>query len=189
MYLKNASVIEVLPKITTVVFDKTGTLTYNQKNNIDYKGDVLTTNQKMYVKTVLRASNHPLSRMLYNYLEDADVSELNAFEEIVGKGLKAEVNGQNIKLGSSSFVEAKAAQKEETAVYVSINDVVKGKFVFRNSYRDGVVKMFEVLSQHKNLVILSGDNEGEKQYLIQIIPSKPHLPIRSIVNKVQKLFL
>src|SRR5690606_31595630 len=62
-YLKNAGVIEQLAKANAVVFDKTGTITSNKKNNIDYEGIELTLEEEKLLKTTLRSSNHPLSRI------------------------------------------------------------------------------------------------------------------------------
>ena len=38
LYLKNATVIEQLSKVNTIVFDKTGTITTNKKTSITYEG-------------------------------------------------------------------------------------------------------------------------------------------------------
>src|SRR5690606_1160244 len=47
----------------------------------------------------------------------------------------------------------------------------KGKFVFKNQYREGVKETFDWLGKNYHLAILSGDNEGEKMYLKEILPS------------------
>ena len=57
-YLKNALVIEQLAKVDTIVFDKTGTITTNTKSNISYEGSVISEENFILIKNVLRASNH-----------------------------------------------------------------------------------------------------------------------------------
>ena len=47
---------------------------------------------------------------------------------------------------------------------------IKGKFTFRNSYREGVKQLFNSLKSNYNLAIFSGDNEGEKEYLEEYLP-------------------
>src|SRR5690606_15602915 len=61
-YLKNASVIEQLVKINTIIFDKTGTITSNKETSIVYDGTTLSIDEETLLKSTLRGSNHPLSR-------------------------------------------------------------------------------------------------------------------------------
>ncbi len=173
-YLKNATVIEQLAKIDTVIFDKTGTITANTKNSIHYNGLPLTEKEEGLLKNTLRASNHPLSRSLYALLKEHDILTLDEFEEDSGKGIHAKKDGFEIKIGSALFVNDSIIQtnREEiqTAVHVSTNNTYKGKYIFKNSYREGVEQVFSELEKHFKLAILSGDNEGEKSYLQKQLP-------------------
>ncbi len=176
VYLKNTSVIETLSKITTVVFDKTGTLTHAQKSKITYEGKQLTTAQKSIVKSVFRESNHPLSRMIYDYLKDVELYSVTHFLEIVGSGVSGTVNGEKVKLGAASFVGSEIKLANETAVYVNIGTSNLGRFVIKNSYREGMLSVFEQLKSNKYaIVVLSGDNEGEKEYLENVLPKHTQL--------------
>lgn len=170
IYLKNAVTLEVLSKVSTVVFDKTGTLTHSEQNKIQYKGTPLNAKQKELVKSTLRSSNHPLSRILYGDLNDITVLTPDYFEEKVGKGLISTINGNSIQIGSASFVGSKEVINNETSVFIKVNDKILGKYLFTNRYREGVSDVFEHLAQTKKLVVLSGDNEGEKAYLLQSLP-------------------
>ncbi|WP_298287353.1 heavy metal translocating P-type ATPase metal-binding domain-containing protein [uncultured Lutibacter sp.] len=170
-YLRNAETIENISKIDTIIFDKTGTITSSDKAQLIYKGEDLTLKELRALKTVLRASNHPLSRTLYDFLEEEPFEEspIN-FEEILGKGIEATVNNLTIKLGSSSFVNAISEKTNETSIHIKINHKIKGSFTFKNSYREGTKEVFETLAKHYKLVILSGDNDGEKPYLETLLP-------------------
>ena len=170
-YLKNSETIENISKIDTIIFDKTGTITSSDKSQLTYFGTALTDKEKSGLKSVLRASNHPLSRSLYEYLDvDTFLEKPSNFKEILGKGIEATMNSSNFKIGSSSFVEAKTEAINETSIYVKINNNFKGYFLFKNSYRDGIKEVFDDLGAHYNLVILSGDNDGEKEYLEELLP-------------------
>lgn len=175
-YIKNASVIEQLAEINTVIFDKTGTITSNKNSNAEYDGELLSNSETIVLKNSLRGSNHPLSRTLYHILEENNIVTLDTFEEHIGKGIEAKHEHINLKIGSASFVGNKTEPSVlNTTVHISSNNAYKGKYTFYNSYRKGVSKLFNQLKNHFDLVILSGDNEGERENLKKLLPAKTKL--------------
>lgn len=222
-YLKNALVIEQLAKVDTIVFDKTGTITTNKKSNIYYESSppeasglteggeqktVETDTNLIFIKNALRGSNHPLSRMLYDFLPEMKRLKIDDFEEITGKGIKVKIEGNIIQIGSSEFctpplsvlspsplVSPEASQGERnTSVHIKINDVYYGKFIFNNQYREGLENLFKNLSSTYEIMILSGDNEGERATLEQLLPKgtklifnqKPEQKLEFIKNLQEK---
>jgi Cu+-exporting ATPase len=175
LYLKNATVIEQLAKVDTIVFDKTGTITTQKKSAITQQGN-FSTDEIVVLKNALRGSNHPLSRRLYDYLPTVEKAVVEQFDEITGKGIQATINGKNIKIGSAQFVGFKDEnQLKQTNVHISIDDNYLGKFTFDNQYRDGLQQLFSKLSKKYNLKVLSGDNEGEKEALQNLLPPNVEL--------------
>jgi Cu+-exporting ATPase len=175
-YLKNASVIEQLAKINTIIFDKTGTITSNKETTINYAGAQLSSNEESLLKSTLRGSNHPLSRSLYDLLHDNNIVSLDYFEEHLGQGIEAHYKNERIKIGSAPFVGYTSDSATlNTSVHISTNNKYKGKFTFYNKYRKGLSKLFNKLKKDYDLVILSGDNAGEKDNLIKLLPPKTKL--------------
>lgn len=175
-YLKNALVIEQLAKVDTIVFDKTGTITTNKKSNISYEGKELSDENLILIKNVLRASNHPLSRMLYDFLPESKRYKINNFEEITGKGIQADIEGSQVKIGSASFVgKLEENSIQQTSVHIKINEDYCGKYIFNNQYREGLAELFEQLSHNYQIKVLSGDNEGERETLESILPKGTEL--------------
>ena len=175
-YVKNAQAIEKLGSITTAIFDKTGTITTNLENEIRYEGNELTAEQKSELKSVLRASNHTLSRKIYSEFKNEKVISISNFKEFVGKGIEATVGDNFVKVGSQSFVNHNEFQTNfDTSVHVSFNDSYMGKFTIKNKYRQGVETIFQELSSVYETAVLSGDNEGEKHFLSQILPKNTDL--------------
>ena len=175
-YLKNAGVIEQLAKADAVIFDKTGTITSNKKSSIVYEGIHLTAEEEAMLKNTLRASNHPLSRTLYDLLAEYDISPPEEFLEIPGKGMEALHRQQAMKVGSATFVgNDSLAASLNTSVHISANNEYKGRYIFHNEYREGVAALFAEFAPQYHLSILSGDNEGEKERLNDLLPPKTEM--------------
>ena len=175
LYLKNATVIEQMAKIDTLVFDKTGTITTNKKSLIVFEGEPLNDREVTALKNLLRGSNHPLSRRLYDFLPMQDIVPTYDFEEITGQGIQGRVGECFMKIGSAHFVGKELAPSFQTNVHISINGIYKGKYVFNNQYREGLEELFETLSKNYKLKILSGDNEGEREALTKLLPKGTEL--------------
>ncbi|MBT8263529.1 MAG: heavy metal translocating P-type ATPase metal-binding domain-containing protein [Bacteroidia bacterium] len=176
-YVKEASVIEKMASIDTVVFDKTGTLTSGNGSSMTYEGIALTQEEEEILTSTLRASNHPLSRSLYEMLDVHNIKTLDAFEEHAGEGMTASVDNQLIKIGSYNFVSEGSGLDDrpfesidKTAVHISSNNLYKGCYIFQNEYRDGMNEVMDQLSEDKELIVLSGDNDGDRERLSRLIP-------------------
>ncbi len=174
-YLKNTHVIEAITKIDTIVFDKTGTITSNKNSDIQYIGDEISKKNLIKIKSVLRASNHPLSRTLYESLKFDEEKDIDNFKEDLGKGLSGIIDQTKIKLGSATYVGCNDNFKNQTSIYIKINDDIKGKYIFQNKYRIGLNSVFNTLKKHFRISVLSGDNEGEKENILNILPSDSHI--------------
>lgn len=177
LYVKNTVVVEQMAKVDTLVFDKTGTITSSVSAGIYYKGLDLTKEEKNAIRNIVRGSNHPLSRRLYEFLPVSKVETPSLFEELKGMGITGVVANKKYEVGSPLYLQVvKQNSVNETAVHVQVDGVYKGKFVFENHYRKELTEIFYKLEElNYNLVVLSGDNDGEEEILRELLPKKTAL--------------
>ncbi|QDP85066.1 HAD-IC family P-type ATPase [Chryseobacterium sp. SNU WT5] len=169
-YVKDTLTIEKLSKIDTLVFDKTGTITHNKKATILFEGPEMQEFDLKNLKSLLKNSNHPLSKSLYDFLEiDDEYFLIENFVETAGKGYFATLRGKSYKIGSASFT-GQPSKNLETAVYISCENHFLGKYIFTNEYRENTSGMFSELKDYQ-LNILSGDNSSEEDYLKKLVPT------------------
>ena len=169
-YVKDTLTIEKLAKIDTLVFDKTGTITHNKKATIQFEGDEIPEFDLKNLKSLLKNSNHPLSKSLYHFLEiEEDYFPIENFVETAGKGYVGNVRGKTYKIGSATFI-GQTSKNLETAVYVSRDDAFLGKYIFTNEYRNNMSDMFSELKEYP-INILSGDNSSEEASLKTLAPN------------------
>ncbi len=192
LYLKNASVIESLAAVDTVVFDKTGTLTKNHAANVEYEGTPLTSKELYAVKAVAMQSAHPLSKAIAGTITAGSNIHLTVtdFKEFSGKGIRALVNGIPVKLGNAPFINEDKnllpVYESGAHVHVVLNNIYMGKFKIANQYREGLQAMSKELDrQQYEQHILSGDNAAEKNNLEKIFGSST--PIKFGQQPQQKL--
>ena len=179
LYLKNAGVIESLAKINTVVFDKTGTLTQNKSSLVSYEGTPLTEKEIVAVKNITRQSAHPLSKIITAWLQIGSMrmEPVQHFKEYAGKGMEATVNDVNVKMGSASFINqfnnGFVTYDTGTHVHVMMNNVHMGRFNISNQYRSGINELVKQLgNENFDCFVLSGDNDSEKENLLNIFGKK-----------------
>ena len=180
LYCKNASVIEAIHKIDTIVFDKTGTLTNHDDTHLEYVGIALTKNEMVAVKSVTRESLHPLSKMITQFLllQVADSISFQKIENFVGKGVKASCDDLEIIIGSVTFLKSNEIVMEAgieenlegSLVCLAIDGKYKGSFKINHTYRNGIGAMMNTLQTNGyQLHLLSGDHPTEKKHLMQIL--------------------
>ncbi len=175
-FLKNALVIEQLEKVDTIVFDKTGTITSTRSAQIYYEGEILEDNKLRIIKEMLRTSNHPLSRMLYDFLPLTASVKLDSFTEVPGSGMEGQYNSISVKVGSDAFVgNFFKSELLQTTVGIQIDGIFMGRYIFKNEYRKDISQLFTELSRNYKIKLLSGDNDGERATLEKILPANTEM--------------
>jgi Cu+-exporting ATPase len=172
-YIKNTLVIEAIASINTIVFDKTGTLTLNNESEVLYEGVTLNNNEKAMVKTLAEQSVHPISKLISSYLLSTPHQlSIKDFKEATGKGIEATIQDVIVKIGSAQFIgnanKTTEVQPDNISkTYISINNEIKGAFIFKPKYREGLKNIIDELKTNYQLSLISGDKDTDKKNLAE----------------------
>lgn len=175
-YAKNAETIETIAKCNTIVFDKTGTITYQKKSELVFEGSILSSEEQILIRSLASQSNHPLSIAIANFLPVSKNLLCKNFIEIAGSGISATINNCKVSLGSEGFVNLKTKnQTNGSKVFVKIDEVIKGCFVIKSSYRSGLLDVINQLKEKYKIVVLSGDNDAEQKQIELLFGKKTEM--------------
>ena len=168
-YLKSTHIIEKLSRITSVVLDKTGTITETGNSNIIFNGNKLSDYEKRVIKSLVRNSSHPLSKNIFKMFQENELFSTEDYKEIPGYGISGWINGKYCQIGSRTYVKQNSEKEENslsTKVYFSINNQIRGFFEIKNFYRPKLKNVLSALEDNYDISLVSGDNEGEKEQLL-----------------------
>ena len=198
MYCKNASVIESIEKIDTIVFDKTGTLTNHANSNMVYIGVELNALEEAMIRSITRESLHPMSQMIYQKLTEDNVPlvEIEHIENSIAKGTIAKIKNQKIIIGSVKLLiqegVAVNTDYDHSVVCIAVDGIFRGFYKVNHAYREGMSAMVgQLRSKGYEVHLLSGDHSTEGQKLkLQLGAAIPMLFDQSPsdkLNYIQKL--
>mgnify|MGYP003665961024 FL=1 len=104
---KNAGALEDATKLDVIVFDKTGTLTMGEPDVVEVVVSSGMTEDKVLAlaATVEQGSDHPLAQAILKRAGDMQKAQLTGFENIEGKGARAEIDGQEVLLGNRRLMD------------------------------------------------------------------------------------
>ena len=113
VYIKDVANLEWARKLTAIVLDKTGTLTTGQLavTRLTPAPGVDAAELLQAAASVERLSKHPVAKAIVGVAEQANVhvEEATQFEEIAGKGVRAQLNGEPVIVGRRKWVEESGA--------------------------------------------------------------------------------
>lgn len=108
--IKNARSLELAEQLDTIVFDKTGTLTEGEPivQNAFYTplGESIS-GLKSNILAIEQLSNHPLAKAVIRHFDttiEKENIQVDHFENIGGKGIRARIKGQEWLLGNAALL-------------------------------------------------------------------------------------
>lgn len=196
--IKDAESLEIGHKVNTVILDKTGTITQGKPSVTDIFWAQDNATYKNILYTLELRSEHPLAEAVVNRLKEGDVSniDLNKYESLTGRGVKAESSGALYFVGNrklmqehniliSEHTEAIAASWREgakTVIYFANNTKVLALIAIEDKIKQSSRAAIQTLQKRGIEVhMLTGDNiqtaeavarnVGIKNFRAEVMPS------------------
>jgi len=174
---KGSETIKDFSNIDVMVFDKTGTLTIGRPKVSDVKFYTKYQNEMLlYLNAIEKASNHPLSQAIVEYINIDSTYDSIHVETIKGKGIIGTINDKtiyagnlilikeaNIQVSSDILADIETFEKEgHSIILVAYDNDIKALFGIRDEIRPNMENDLKQLKKSgiKSFVILSGDNQG-----------------------------
>ena len=158
--LSAGDAIERLAEVDTIVFDKTGTLTLPEPTLVE--AAVIAPAILQMAARLARASHHPLARALAQHalVQAAPVGA----EEIPGGGVKAVIDGDEVRLGSAVFCglgpdarsDVDGSSGESALFFVQAGKITRFR-IRQNLRSDAAATVQRLRAMGYAIKILSGD--------------------------------
>ncbi len=210
--VKNAEALETLEKVNTLVVDKTGTLTMGKPRLMSVVAlPPLSENELLSLAASLeRASEHPLAEAIVGGARERkiEMSKVDGFESVTGKGVTGRVNGKGVALGNRALMEslsiasdqsldsrAEALRAEgQTVMLVAVDGRAAGLIgvadPIKESSREAIKRLHE---EGLRIVMLTGDTRptaeavarrlGIDEVIAEVLPDQKSEVVRRLQNE------
>jgi len=214
--IKNGEALEKGKKIDVVVFDKTGTLTEGkpQVTDIVPLAQDISPEQLLTLGASLeKLSEHPLAQAVVHATEEKKLTlkEVHAFESVAGKGVKGQIGGSTVLIGSlrllrESGISTQSQQQQlqtleeqaKTVIAVAQNDVVIGLIAIADALKSDAKEAVAQL-RHSSIetVMITGDNRrtadaiarqvGIEKVFAEVLPGEKADKVKELQREGQKV--
>lgn len=198
--VRHRQALETLGEQSLILFDKTGTLTEGTFALQEGLNE-LSSREKARLKAMVARSLHPISRALFDALDQekgVEEETPDEFEVLVGAGLKARWGKDTYLLGSARFVGTASSKEPLTQVYFKTAEAKIHPLKLGDQLQEGIKTMVQSLQkQGQNLAIVSGDEEGAvaevaeglgiKNYYANCSPIRKQQIIKDLQGKSEKI--
>lgn len=173
--VKGSTYLQDLSEVKTMVFDKTGTLTHGTFEVTSVTP--VTMSEKDLLDLCAKAesySTHPIALSIERAARLADQKEgVGQVEEVAGKGLIADVQGQKVAAGNMKLMLSLNIPQNTlpqgsgfgTVVYVAVNGEYAGVIEVADQPKEEAKTVFDLLTRYgvKKFIMLTGDSETVAQ--------------------------
>lgn len=182
--IKSGEALEKMGKVNSITFDKTGTLTLGKlkvSDKITFLNSIDKAELLAITASVENRSEHPIGKAIVDYAKEQNVElrPVDDFKMIPGKGIQAELSGNTVICGKSSFLEENGIplnrqiesaleqirQEGKASVLTAINGVCVGLIALADTIRPMAAEMVKKLKEmNTDVVVLTGNNHQAAAY-------------------------
>jgi len=174
---KNAESLEVMRKVDTLVIDKTGTLTEGHPELLDvYSNDGFENDQIIaYAASIEKSSEHPLAAAIVRgaTAKTLELSNVENFQSVTGKGVTGNVNGHEVLLGNISLLKDKnidvgdlpdradvGRTQGQTVMFIAVDGSAAGIIGVADPIKKTTAEAIRALHEEgMSIVMLTGDSK------------------------------
>ena len=188
--IKSGTALEQMGKINVAAFDKTKTLTFGRLGVSDiilFDNDINNNDFLKYVASIEKLSNHPIGLSVYDYALNKNVNvynDVDNFESILGRGIKAKINGDWVLCGNVEFMNennininqnikdeiTKNTDDGKIVIICAINSFVKGIVVLNDIVKPQAANVINYLKNNDtDVVLLTGDSKKTSDYFAKML--------------------
>ncbi|MDL2227548.1 heavy metal translocating P-type ATPase [Odoribacter sp. OttesenSCG-928-L07] len=204
--IKDAESLEVAKKVDAIVLDKTGTITEGKPvvTNIIWLND--NDNKKDIFYNLEKLSEHPLADAITQYFIDSKIVEINNFESVTGRGIKAFVDNEQYFAGNRKFLAennikvnqqlSEQAEKWTTNTVIWFADAEQALAVIgiTDKIKENSKEAINELNNSGiEVYMLTGDNEstareiaatvGIKHYKSEVLPNEKSIFVKQLQSE------
>tara|TARA_Y100001956_G_scaffold82010_1_gene101345 strand:+ start:645 stop:3017 length:2373 start_codon:yes stop_codon:yes gene_type:complete len=159
--LRKSHVFETLCKVNHLIVDKTGTLTHGDIviSKVDLTSDITETDALSLAAALEAHANHPIARAFKRYADNTVT--VDDVENVIGSGVKGDFKGQQVKIGSASYILGENSVSEPNSIYLSVDDVHVATFRYQDPIRKEAKSFIERFKQSGiKITLLTGDSQA-----------------------------
>ncbi len=170
--VRDATALEVLQQVDTLVMDKTGTLTEGKPQlvRIESLGKIPETTLLQYTASVEQASEHPLANAIVTAARERGLKPLPVenFRSTPGKGISGMVEGHSILAGNRQLLadagigaDSFPAGGAEASILIAIDGVPAGLLAVADPIKASTLEAVRLLhAEGFRIFMLTGDSRA-----------------------------
>lgn len=179
--VKDASVLEKLHSIDTIVFDKTGTITTGKPkvSSIVTTSDLSETENLSLLASLEKHSGHPLAEAVTVYAKEKNIKTIlvKNFQEIPGKGVSGKIKTKHYLAGNLTFLKEHKINFESDRLQEFTSKGLTPIFLFSGKDLLSVTLISDTLKNESKkaisdlhhlgikTIMLTGDDKNTAEYI------------------------